>query len=49
MHICIWQPRVALPSAKLMKTTLEEVSSSRIQSDISKHFEKSGPKSVLCI
>ena len=45
MHI--WQPRVALPSAKLMMATLEEGSSCRIRSDVWKHIEKSGPMSAL--
>ena len=48
MHI--WQPRVALPSAKLMMAALEEGpgSSSHIRSDVWKPFEKSGPKSAIC-
>jgi len=48
MHMCIWQPPVALPSAKLVMAALEEGSSSRIPSDVWKHFEKSGPKSAIC-
>ena len=50
MHMRIWQPGVALPSAKLMMAALEEGpgSSSHIRSDVWKPFEKSGPKSAIC-
>jgi len=44
MRMRIWQPC----GAKLTMAVLEEGISSHIQSDVWKHFEKSGPKSVLC-
>ena len=40
--MCIWQPHVALPSAKLMMAALEEGISSHIRLDAWKHFEESG-------